>query len=233
MFSSSPFKRKSSAWRPAANTTDGKQMTGRYTNWPPCWRAREEMEGRKHAGPGAKMQLRFDGQWISALHSWSSLFSVGLGKEQNQTCHHNTQNVCNSRVCVCVLVVHACVLGHFSRVPLFEIPWTVAHQAPLSMGFFRQEYWVLPFPLLGDLPHPGIEPVSLTSPTLAGRFFTTNATWEAPAIVATATIISTSTCQLQSLCHISGTKLALLWASSPCSLPPSLCEGVLIFFFFF
>ena len=48
-----------------------------------------------------------------------------------------------------------------------------------------------------------------------------------------ATIISTSTCQLQSFCHISGTKLAPLWASSPCSLPPSLCEGVLIFFFFF
>ena len=77
-------------------------MTGRYTNWPPCWRAREDMEGRKDAGPGAKMQLRFDGQWTNALHSRSSLFSVGLGKEQNQTRHHNAQNVCSSRVCVCV-----------------------------------------------------------------------------------------------------------------------------------
>ena len=60
------------------------------------------------------------------------------------------------------------------------IPWTVAHQAPLSMGFSRQEYWSeLPFPLPGDLPNPGIESMSLKSPALAGRFFTNNATWEA------------------------------------------------------
>ena len=46
-------------------------------------------------------------------------------------------------------------------VPLFAIPWTVAHQAPLSMGFLRQEYWKgLPFPSAADLPDPGIEPVS-------------------------------------------------------------------------
>ena len=50
-------------------------------------------------------------------------------------------------------------------------PWTVAHQAPLSKGFFRQEYWSgLPFPSPGNLPDPGIEP---SSPALAGRFFTT------------------------------------------------------------
>ena len=46
-----------------------------------------------------------------------------------------------------------------SRVQLFETPWTVAHQAPLSMGFSRQEHWSgLPFPSPGDLPDPGIEP---------------------------------------------------------------------------
>ena len=56
----------------------------------------------------------------------------------------------------------------------------VAHQAPLSMGFSRQEYWSgLPCPPPGDLPNPGIEPVSLTFPALAGGFFTTSATWEA------------------------------------------------------
>ena len=56
---------------------------------------------------------------------------------------------------------------------------TLALQAPLSMGFSRQQYWSgLPFPSVGDFPHPGIEPMSLTSPALAGRFFTTNATWE-------------------------------------------------------
>ena len=60
------------------------------------------------------------------------------------------------------------------------IPWTVANQAPLSMGFPRQEYWNgLPFSPPGDLPDPGIEPDSLTSSALAGGFFTTSATWEA------------------------------------------------------
>ena len=48
-------------------------------------------------------------------------------------------------------------------------------QAPLSMGFSRQEYWSgLPCPPSGDLPDPGIEPASLMSPTLAGEFFTTS-----------------------------------------------------------
>ena len=58
-----------------------------------------------------------------------------------------------------------------SRVQLFATPWTVAH--PLS-GFPRQEYRIgLPFPPSGDLPNPGIEPVSSVSPALAGGFFTT------------------------------------------------------------
>ena len=48
-----------------------------------------------------------------------------------------------------------------SRVRLFATLWTVAHQAPLSMGFSRQEHWSgLPFPSLGDLPDPGIKPRS-------------------------------------------------------------------------
>ena len=56
-------------------------------------------------------------------------------------------------------------------------PQTVAHQALLSMGFFRQEYWSwLAFPPPGDLPNPGIKPLSLMSPALAGGFFTTSAT---------------------------------------------------------
>ena len=49
----------------------------------------------------------------------------------------------------------------FSCVQLFATPWTVAYQAPLSVGFSRQEYWSgLPFPSPGDLPNPGIEPGS-------------------------------------------------------------------------
>ena len=60
-------------------------------------------------------------------------------------------------------------------------PWTVACQAPLSLGFSRQQYWSgLPFPSPGDLPDPGIEPTFLKSPALACGFFTTSATWEAP-----------------------------------------------------
>ena len=71
------------------------------------------------------------------------------------------------------------VLIRFSRVRLFVTPWTVARQAPLSMGFSRQEYWSgLPYLLPRDLPNPGMEPASLRSPHLAGGFFTTSTTWE-------------------------------------------------------
>ena len=59
-----------------------------------------------------------------------------------------------------------------NRVQLFVIAWTVASQAPLSMGFSRQEYWsVLPFSPPGDYPNPGIESMSPVSPALADGFF--------------------------------------------------------------
>ena len=65
------------------------------------------------------------------------------------------------------------ILKKLSRVWLFVTLWTVAHQAPLSKGFSRQEYWSgLPFPAPGDPPYPEIEP---TSPALPGRFFTAEA----------------------------------------------------------
>ena len=55
--------------------------------------------------------------------------------------------------------------------PTFATPWTVAHQAPRSMGVSRQEYWSgVPCPPPGDLPHPGIKLESLMSPALGGRF---------------------------------------------------------------
>ena len=60
------------------------------------------------------------------------------------------------------------------------MPWTAARQSPLSLEFSRQEYWNrLPRPPPGDLLNPGIKPTSLTSPALAGGFFTTSTTWEA------------------------------------------------------
>ena len=76
-------------------------------------------------------------------------------------------------LCVCV--------SHFSRARLFGTLWTVAYQAPLSIGFSRQEYWsgLLCSPP-GDLPNPGKKPASLMSPAWAGRFFTTSATRETP-----------------------------------------------------
>ena len=72
--------------------------------------------------------------------------------------------------------VHAWLVA--SDVSNSVTPWTVADQAPLSMGFSRQEYWsVLSCPPPADLPNSGIESVSLMSPALAGGFFTTSAIW--------------------------------------------------------
>ena len=76
--------------------------------------------------------------------------------------------------------LNVCMLILFSHVQLFVTLWTVAHQAPLSMGFSRHEYWSgLPCPPPGDLPDPGIKPTSFMFPALAGGFFTTSTTWEA------------------------------------------------------
>ena len=79
-----------------------------------------------------------------------------------------------------------CVLSLFSCVRLFLTLWTVAHQAPLSMGFSRKGYKNgLPFPPLGDHPHPEIKTTSLMSLALAGGFFTTSTIWETPAYLST------------------------------------------------
>ena len=70
-------------------------------------------------------------------------------------------------------LMYVCMCLVLSHVWLFVTPWTIALQAPLSMAFFRQEYWSgLPFSYSRDLPKPGIEPMSLASSALAGRFFT-------------------------------------------------------------
>ena len=70
-----------------------------------------------------------------------------------------------------------CMLSHFSCVQLYTTLWTVACQASLSMGSSRQEYWSgLPCPPPGDLPDTRVELASLTSPALAGKFFTIRAT---------------------------------------------------------
>ena len=69
------------------------------------------------------------------------------------------------------MCVHVCVYSVAQSHPTLVTPWTVAHYAPLSMGFSREEYWSgLPFPSPGTLPDPGMEPVS---PALADKFCTT------------------------------------------------------------
>ena len=73
-----------------------------------------------------------------------------------------------------------CMLSCFSCVRLCVSLWTIAPQVPLCLEFSRQEYWKgLPCPPPRNLPNPGIKSGSLTSPTLANRFFTTRATLEA------------------------------------------------------
>ena len=97
-----------------------------------------------------------------------------------------TQQVFNKQLFtflwVPALFFQACVImpSHFSHIRLFATQWTVACQAPLSVGFSRQEYWSgLPYPPSGDLLNPGTEPASLMSPALAGGLFNTSATWDA------------------------------------------------------
>ena len=90
----------------------------------------------------------------------------------NQVFHHDSPFHTISCICLHVQLLR--------RVQLFVTLWTIARQAPLSMGFSRQEYWSgLPCSPPGGLPNPGTEPVSLISPVLAGRFLTTCTTWEA------------------------------------------------------
>ena len=88
--------------------------------------------------------------------------------------------------------MHACILSHFSPVQVFVTLWTIALQAPLSVGFSRQEYWSrLPCPPPGDLPDPGIKPKCLTPPALVGGFFTSSTIWEAHVHVHTHTQVYT------------------------------------------
>ena len=91
------------------------------------------------------------------------------------------------------LQTHVCVLSHISYVRLFANLWTVAYEAPLSMGFSRQEHWSRSSFSPLDLPDPGVKPAFLMSPELAGKFFTTSAFWEAPLHIHTHTCAHTHT----------------------------------------
>ena len=100
-----------------------------------------------------------EGMWEKAWSSPGTLDYMGEGELENRVC----------------------MLSRFSHVQFFATLWTVALQAPLFMGFSRQECWSgWPCPPPGDLPDPRIKPESLMYPALAGGLFTTGATWEAP-----------------------------------------------------
>ena len=112
------------------------------------------------------------------------------------------------------------MLSRFSHVCLFATLWTVALQAPLSMGFSRQEYWSgLPCPPPGDRPNPGIIPTSLMSLALAGEFFHTSSTWEVPCgekanvnagpVCSVASVVSNSLWTLWPVAHLAPLSMGL------------------------
>ena len=126
---------------------------------------------------------------LSSLYHWESQGSRVVCKDsvfylsQSVTC--SVVFLLRIWACVCVSAWQygegrepwvggrVCSLGHSSHVRLFATLWTVAHQAPLSMGFSRHEYWSrLPCPSPRDLPDPGVR---AASPALAGGFFTREA----------------------------------------------------------
>ena len=102
-------------------------------------------------GLGRPRQLVMDREgWCVAVH--------GATKSQTRL---SDWTELNSRSAGASLIAPCVCVKSLSRVQLFATPWTVTSQAPLSMGFSRQEYWSgLPFPSPGDLPNPGIEPRS-------------------------------------------------------------------------
>ena len=107
--------------------------------------------------------------FLLRTHKMSSFFfsqKVGTGPACNHFWPLISESGSSSEPSLWTWPQRAGVCAQLLSVRLFAIPWILAHQAPLHMGFSRQEYWSgLP------CPGPGIELVSLTSPALAGRFF--------------------------------------------------------------
>ena len=90
-----------------------------------------------------------------------SLVPRNLHQVESDRPESHFRNMCANQPCVPIRLPIPVVVWPLSRIWVLATPWTVAHWAPLSMGFSRPEYWSgLPFPSLGDLPYPGIEPGS-------------------------------------------------------------------------
>ena len=119
------------------------------------------------------------GSFFTTSTTWECQNYISINQNKNENRKQQDNPVPSLLLAPCnegwlplvFIIVHAPSLSH---VQLFETPWTIACQAPLSLGLFRQEYWSgLPCPPPGDLPNPGIESTSPVSPALAGGFFTT------------------------------------------------------------
>ena len=113
---------------------------------------------------------------------WLSLADISLNRMPSRLLH----NVVNGKISFFFMaerypiVYMQLLLSRFSHVWLFVTPWMIAHQAPLSIGFSRQDHWSgLPFPPPGDLPPKDQTHISYVS-WVASRFLTTSAIWEAP-----------------------------------------------------
>ena len=134
---------------------------GHLGRWQPGW----EMPG-DHSALEKERKVSF-GQpryTTQILPQWPFDQAVSFPQVKALAIHMVTRCLVTRKSPCAFLVVVAYSLSH---VQLFATPWTVARQAPLSMGFLRQEYWSgLPCPPLGDHLNPGIEPASPGSPAL-------------------------------------------------------------------
>ena len=110
-------------------------------------------------------------EWVAISFSQKKTRSKTFMKGRQEG-KFNSKTVSSHRKwrCCHLPIFYSRKMHSLSRVRLFVIPWTVVYQAPLSMGFSRQEYWSgLPFPSLGDLPDPGIR---IWASHIVGRCFT-------------------------------------------------------------
>ena len=137
--------------------------------WPPHakgWLTGKDSDAGRDCGQEEKGTIEDE---MAGWHHWldgrESEWTAGVGDEQGglACCDSWGHKESDTTQRLNWTELHGWWLKSLSRVQLFATPWTVAHQAPPSMGFSREEYWSgLPFPSPGDLPYPGIEPRSPT-----------------------------------------------------------------------
>ena len=159
-----------------------------YTNGDSCLRATEH-DGAEGGFLEASV-TRYTELWRMSPRCWRTCWlgfveARGDSREKTQSTEiwESSEELAQSLVWLRLKkeALEDVCMQSLSHVQLYATLWTVAYQASLSMEFYKQEYWSdLPFPPPGDLPFPELEPASLMSPALAGRFFTTSTTWEAP-----------------------------------------------------